>query len=323
MRYVRVISVSKARGVGVLSDQMNTGGWIVKRNLLWGMLLGFGLSAQAAISPWALIKTTTPGPPVAIGKVSNGCINGAKRLPESGTGYVSIRRHRNRYYGHPETLKVIQGLGEKLALHSDRLVMIGDLSQPRGGRMSSMHRSHQNGMDADVWFTLADSVADAKKMAPEGRDPRSMLQKDRRLLSERWGDEQLLLIRTAAENPRVERIFVNPGIKLALCASQGMDTDWLRKLRPWWGHDAHFHVRLKCPQGSPDCRQQSPVPAGTGCGKELASWFKPRPAVKLATADKRKKTRKKPRKKTASSAVFPQCKPVLSYRHAGKIAAKE
>ncbi|MBF0256316.1 MAG: penicillin-insensitive murein endopeptidase [Gammaproteobacteria bacterium] len=273
---------------------------------------------QASASPWAKIETATPGPPRVIGKVSYGCISGAEALPETGVGYVSIRRHRNRFYGHPETLKLVQGLGEELAKRrQDRKLMIGDLSQPRGGLMSSMHRSHQNGVDVDVWFTLTESVEHAKKLAPEGNDPPSMLQADKRLTSQHWGEDQLFLLKTAAENPQVERIFINPGIKLAVCASQGPDAPWLQKLRPWHGHDAHFHVRLKCPEGSPDCEQQAPLPPGSGCGAELASWFKPKPAVKPT-----KEAEKPPAKpvKPAPPPIPPQCRPVLAQGTDAKLA---
>ncbi|MEO5343291.1 MAG: penicillin-insensitive murein endopeptidase [Gammaproteobacteria bacterium SHHR-1] len=275
-----------------------------------------GLTGVAVASPWARLKTSTPGPTQVIGKVSLGCIGGAQALAETGTGYVSIRRKRNRYYAHPATLELVQRLGQ--AMHErrpDRLIMIGDLSQPRGGRMDSMHRSHQNGVDVDVWLTLTPSAKDAKKLAPEGNDPPSMLQKDKRLVSKHWGEDQIFLLKTAAQDPAVARIFVNPGIKLALCASQGVEAEWLRKLRPWWGHDAHFHVRLNCPKDSPQCESQPPIGKGSGCGIELASWFKPKPVVKPAQKPE-KQAAKKPVKiaKPRPPAIHPRCKPVLAYQ---------
>jgi penicillin-insensitive murein endopeptidase len=73
----------------------------------------------------------------------------------------------------------------------------------------------------------------------------------------------------------VDRIFINPAIKKAMCESvpANGDRSWLRKLRPWWGHDEHFHVRLACPADSPDCFVQAPMPDGDGCGAELESWL--------------------------------------------------
>jgi penicillin-insensitive murein endopeptidase len=236
------------------------------------LLLAAPLLATAAETPWSRIQDVSLGKPAAIGGPSNGCIDGAESLPASGTGFVSIRRDRNRHYGHPETIRLIRDLGRGMSRRSGRYIMIGDLAQPRGGRMSSSHVSHQNGLDVDIWLALADSPAEAVRNTPEHRDPPSMLTPKKLSLNERFGPDQLFLIKTAAEDPAVDRILVNPGIKRALCQREN-NASWLRKLRPWWGHDAHMHVRLKCPPGSPHCRQQSPVPMGSGCGSELAWWF--------------------------------------------------
>ncbi|WP_462321027.1 penicillin-insensitive murein endopeptidase [Halochromatium sp.] len=230
-------------------------------------------SGVAAETPWSQVGTIAEGRTESIGGPSNGCIRGASRLPPTGEGFVSIRRHRNRYYGQEQTVRFVQDLGAAVAERTDgRLVMIGDLAQPRGGRMSSSHVSHQNGMDVDIWLTLADSAQRAWQDHPEANDPPSMLGQHGLKPNARWGADQRFLIKWAAEHPDVDRILVNPGIKRALCRSDP-DAAWLRKLRPWWRHDAHMHVRLKCPSDSPSCKQQSPIRMGSGCGSELAWWF--------------------------------------------------
>lgn len=231
------------------------------------------------VSPWSQVKDPTAGSPQVIGGAAFGCVSGARALPETGPGYVSIRRERNRYYSHPETLKLVKDLGELQAKRSNKLLMVGDLSQPRGGLMGSMHRSHQNGVDVDVWFTFVNDPKQAKAVAPEGNDPPSMVNVATRGLSQYWGDDQLILLKSAAERPDVDRIFVNFAIKNALCKNYQGDRSWLGKVRPWWGHDAHFHVRIKCPSGSPDCKQQRELPAGDGCGNEVASWMRKAPIV--------------------------------------------
>jgi penicillin-insensitive murein endopeptidase len=89
-----------------------------------------------------------------------------------------------------------------------------------------------------------------------------------------WTPAHVALIKAAAEDPQVTRIFVNAAIKKALCRDPGTDRAWLSKVQPWWGHDWHFHVRLNCPADSPDCKPQPARPAGDGCSpKELAHWF--------------------------------------------------
>lgn len=239
--------------------------------VLFGALLW---SAQAlAVTPWAEVATPTAGAPRVIGGAGSGCIGGADPLRETGPGYVSVRRARNRYYGHPDLLRLIADLGNAFSRRGQGLVMIGDLSQPRGGRMPSSHRSHQNGLDVDIWFTLASSPEAAWRLMDNQGDPQSMVQPGGLAMSSAWGEPQRFLLETAARHPAVERIFVNPGIKRAVCQSAKGDRTWLRKVRPWWGHDAHFHVRLRCPAGSPQCEPQGALPAGDGCGADLAWWF--------------------------------------------------
>ncbi len=98
----------------------------------------------------------------------------------------------------------------------------------------------------------------------------------------------MLLIKLAAQDSEVTRIFVNPAIKKQLCRAAGPDRAWLTKVRPWFGHRAHMHVRLRCPADSRECQEQAPPPSGDGCGAELESWFLPpgpgtgKPPVKKA-----------------------------------------
>jgi penicillin-insensitive murein endopeptidase len=113
-----------------------------------------------------------------------------------------------------------------------------------------------------------------------------MLTSDGRALNaQQWSQRQVDMLRLATEFDVVARVFVNPVIKKALC-EQYPRALWLQKLRPWWGHDDHFHVRLHCPAGETTCGDQDPLPAGDGCGTELAWWFseearKPRPRVDI------------------------------------------
>jgi penicillin-insensitive murein endopeptidase len=87
-----------------------------------------------------------------------------------------------------------------------------------------------------------------------------------------WTDQHLAVIRSAAIEPAVQRVFVNPAIKKAMCRSQ-KDQWWMGKIRPTAGHNFHFHVRLHCPPGQVGCVAQEPVAPGDGCDAGLHWWF--------------------------------------------------
>ena len=90
-----------------------------------------------------------------------------------------------------------------------------------------------------------------------------------------WTPADMAVVKAAAEDPEVTRIFVNAAIKKEICSEARNDRAWLAKVRPWWGHSAHFHVRLRCPADSSRCKGQPPVPPGEGCGHALDFWFRP------------------------------------------------
>jgi penicillin-insensitive murein endopeptidase len=210
-----------------------------------------------------------------VGGPASGCIAGAAALPADGAGFSVIRLSRNRFYGHRDTIAFVARLG--LAAQAAGLApfYVGDMAQPRGGPMASGHGSHQNGMDVDIWFNL-DAKPALPPQARETVDLPSMVLADKSAVDPRlFGVRQVTLLRLAAGDARVDRIFVNPAIKRALCGQS--DRTWLHKIRPWYGHDEHFHVRLSCPADSPDCVGQAPVPPGDGCDASLDWWFQLRP----------------------------------------------
>ncbi|WP_339642344.1 penicillin-insensitive murein endopeptidase, partial [Jannaschia helgolandensis] len=43
------------------------------------------------------------------------------------------------------------------------------------------------------------------------------------------------------------------------------------KVRPWYGHHEHIHVRISCPDGARGCENQAPPPPGDGCA-EAQAW---------------------------------------------------
>ena len=216
----------------------------------------------------------TRGSARAEGFYSSGCLAGAMQLPINGPSWQVMRLSRNRNWGHPALIQFLANLGA--AVQSAGVwngLLISDMSQPRGGPMITGHASHQVGLDADIWLTPMPS----RELTREEREEMSavmMVAQDRKDVDPAvWTAGQVGVIKTAARDPQVERIFVNAAIKKALCRDTDPDRAWLTKVRPYWGHDYHFHVRLLCPADSPDCRPQAPPPPGDGCGRELDWWF--------------------------------------------------
>ncbi len=220
-------------------------------------------------------RKTTPAPVTArsIGFYAHGCLAGAVALPINGTTRQVMRLSRNRNRGHPKLVEFLERLAEKAKKVGWNGLLVGDMSQPRGGPMLTGHASHQIGLDADIWLTPMPD----HKLSREERELMSatMVVRDDRLDIDPnvWTHAHTELIRTAAEDPAVERIFVNAAIKKALCREAGSDRAWLAKVRPWWGHDYHFHVRIDCPPDSPQCEPQPPPESGEGCGHDLDYWF--------------------------------------------------
>jgi penicillin-insensitive murein DD-endopeptidase len=241
--------------------------------------LALVLPAQAAQpgNAWSVIENPTPGPAQAIGSTADGCLIGAVELPADGTGYEVIRLSRRRYFGHGDMVEFVEGLGRRAQAAGLPLFYVGDMAQPRGGPLPFGHASHQTGIDVDIWLT-ADTRPGLPIAAREEPPLPSMIVAGAtpRIDPAHFGKRQVTLLRLAAADPHVDRIFVNPVIKLALCRGFGGaavgGTDWLHRLRPWWGHDDHFHVRLSCPASSPDCEPQNPIPDGDGCDAALENW---------------------------------------------------
>jgi len=217
--------------------------------------------------------TATSMPARTIGFYSKGCLAGGVALPINGKTWQVMRLSRNRNWGHPKLVELLERLSEKGAKVGWRGLLVGDMSQPRGGPMLSGHASHQVGLDADVWLTpMPDHQL--TRLEREEMSATMVVAPDRKDVDPNvWTPAHFNIIKAAAQEPEVERIFVNAAIKKALCREAGNDRAWLSKVRQYWYHDYHFHIRIRCPADSPDCKGQPPVPAGDGCGKDLDWWF--------------------------------------------------
>lgn len=227
-------------------------------------------------TPWGKVSTPAQGTAEAIGGYASGCIDGAVALDAEGPGFQVLRRWRNRFWGHPNLIAYLDRLGTAFVAAKMKPMLIGDLGQPRGGPMAYGHASHQIGLDVDILFTPGPMAASAREAL---KDPPSMLTANKLNVDiKRFGAAQIAMLKTAAADPGVARIFVNYRIKKYLCVSLPLSQRaWIGRLRPWLGHDEHFHVRLKCPADSPLCKDQDTIPAGDGCDDSLEDWFRPKP----------------------------------------------
>lgn len=250
--------------------------------------------------------------PAVIGSYAKGCVAGAERLADVGSGYQTMRPSRNRAWGHPTLLAYLKTLAKDLRAEKFAPMLVGDLAQPRGGPMLSGHASHQSGLDADIWFRPSPAFKLSTKQR-EGWSAYSVVKSVRKpWVNDKFTRREARLIELAARDSRTARIFVAAPIKQVLClAAPADDRAWLRKVRPWYGHKDHLHVRLHCPIGDKGCKAQKPPPPGDGCGKELTSWLKPPPPPKDPPAQKPKPKPKKPRKGITLADLPEACAVVL------------
>jgi penicillin-insensitive murein endopeptidase len=254
-------------------------------------------------------KLPSMGKPRAIGYYPRGCLQGAVELPINGPTWQVMRLSRNRNWGHPSLVRFLERFAARAAKATGWPgILVGDMGQPRGGPLPSDHMSHQIGLDVDIWFMPMPDRRLSRKEREE-TSAFSLVAKDKLHLNPKtWTPAEAAFIRTAAEQPEVQRVLVNAVIKKELCRLESKNHySWMAKVRPWYGHNDHIHVRLKCPADSPHCRHQPSVPGGDGCGKkELAFWFSdkvlhPKPSKKPS----------KPAKQIMLADLPAACKSVL------------
>lgn len=207
----------------------------------------------------------------SFGGYARGCQAGAVQLPETGPTWQAMRLSRNRNWGQPVLIDYVQDLSRFAAtLPGWEGIYVGDLSQPRGGPMLTGHASHQIGLDADIWMLPPDRL-NLNRQERENLSSISMRRERGAFTNSSWTEQHMQVLRAAASDPRTARVFVFPGAKVAMCDWATGDRSWLNKIRPWYGHHYHFHVRLTCPAGTSGCENQAPPPAGDGCA-DAQTW---------------------------------------------------
>ncbi|MGI9390663.1 MAG: penicillin-insensitive murein endopeptidase [Boseongicola sp.] len=244
----------------------------------------------------------------AYGGYAKGCLAGGEQLAETGPTWQAMRLSRNRNWGHPDTVKFIERLSSFAAKQKGWSgLYIGDISQPRGGPMLTGHRSHQLGLDVDIWMLPPKDL----KLSRTQRENLSSISTRRAkgaYVNDNWSRAHHDILKAAAKDKSVARIFVFPGAKVQMCKDEKGNRAWLRKIRPWWGHHYHFHVRLSCPRGARNCVDQAPPPAGDGC-EAAQQWVNdilnpPPPDPNAPKA--------KPRRELVLADLPKQCAQVLS-----------
>ena len=247
------------------------------------------------------------GKAMAIGYYPRGCLQGGVELPVTGPTWQVMRLSRNRNWGHPSLVRFLERFAPLASKATGwKGIMIGDMAQPRGGPLPFGHLSHQIGLDVDIWFMPMPGHVLSKEEREKTSAINLVSDDWKHLNPNTWTPQHIAFIKTAAEQPDVERVLVNAAIKQELCRVDAK-APWMAKVRPWYGHNDHIHVRLKCPADSPNCRKQPPVPGDDGCApQQLSYWF----SDKVLHPPKPKEPAKPPRPLMLAD-LPPACKNVI------------
>lgn len=187
------------------------------------------------------------GGPRASGEPSRGRLVGGVAL-EAASGLAV--RNTERAYGLPTTVDAIKMAYGRMNAHfaENTVVLVGDLSLKNGGLMRP-HKSHQNGLDADIAYLTTDCIntrCDMRDVTADEVDvPRQWY------VFEDWLRQDM-----------VEFIFVPYLLQERLyefAKARGADSTELSQwfqypngkharsgvIRNWSGHNNHYHVRFK------------------------------------------------------------------------------
>lgn len=250
---------------------------MIRLALILLLLASPAAAQQTASALFGRLTSATAQPAQAIGTYANGCFHGGVQLPETGPTWQAMRLSRNRNWGHPDLIAFIERLSQAAVTEAGWPgIYVGDMSQPRGGPMTSGHQSHQIGLDVDIWMLRPERLT-LTRAEREAISSANMRSDDQTRVTRAFTHAHIALLRAAALDPAVDRIFVTPPVKIAMCNAATGNKDWLQKIRPLQGHNYHFHVRLKCPRGDSTCQTQTPTVrdlsnGGNGCDASLNWW---------------------------------------------------
>src|SRR6185312_5889971 len=173
---------------------------------------------QPAKQLFSHAELPTLGKAMAIGYYPRGCLQGGVELPVNGPNWQVMRLSRNRNWGHPELVRFLERFAPLAAKATGwHGILIGDMAQPRGGPLPFGHMSHQIGLDVDIWF-MPEPDHTLTKEEREKISATNLVSDDWKHINPKtWSPADVAFIRTAAEQPEVERVLVNAAIKKELC----------------------------------------------------------------------------------------------------------
>lgn len=203
----------------------------------------------------------------------NGFLEDGRRVEESDRIRL-LDRHRERgwHYGADSMVALLERAAARVArrMPGARLT-VGELSQPGGGNIPG-HRSHENGLDADLGFYLRDEegeLASPPHFVPVSGRGHGWLEGERLTFDDaaNWALVEALV---TDERTPVQHVFVSDGLRRRLvrqARASGASPELVERVRwmllqPGHGpraHRDHFHVRIYCPLGErPQCRDRGP-----------------------------------------------------------------
>lgn len=241
------------------------------------LLIAVPARSQAGSLDAPSIRTRPLG---SIGFYSSGCLDSAHTLSGYETGLLKLFVERDRGYGNRDMVRLLTELGH--AYYADWLshstpeqtferIQVGDVSAKGGGPLTR-HASHQNGLDVDVVYLRRDHRETSPKRGAGASFDEFFVKRGRVTpnfdLERNWW-----MFRWLWNSGQVDRIFIAPEIKRLFCKNAASlaardnyeRAEVLRVLRPYAGHEDHYHLRLKCPTGNSKCVAQAALPKGSGC----------------------------------------------------------
>ena len=169
------------------------------------------LQAQSDAHAWSRVGKPTSGRTAqSIGKYTSGCLRGAATLPQNGEGYQVMRLSRKRYYGHPDLVQFIEKIGKTAKNQRLGTLLVGDMGMARGGPTLSGHRSHQTGLDVDVWYLLSKEAENRVLSLGERESwgaPSVLTASANGVNPRQWSSANEQVLEAAAQSPEVDRIF--------------------------------------------------------------------------------------------------------------------